>query len=119
MEPQRILIVEDQMILALSIETLLEDLGYEPVGPVAHLATAIPVALNDSLDAALLDVDLGGESAEPIAEILSRRGVPFAVITACERDRLPAAMRGHPYIRKPYADGEIEAVVSDMCDHTA
>ena len=40
-------------------------------------------------------------------------------LAAAVRDRLPAAMRGHPYIRKPYADGDIEAVVSRMCDHAA
>ncbi len=94
---------------------LAEDAGYEPVGPVSQVMTAIGVALKEFLDAALLDVDLEGQSAQPVAEILARRGIPFAVVTSYDRARLPTAMRGHPYIRKPFTDGEIKAVVAGMC----
>jgi CheY-like chemotaxis protein len=112
---RRILIVEDQLFLALSVATVLEDAGYEPVGPVSQLVTAIGIALKESLDAALLDVDLEGQSAQPIAEILTRRGIPFAVVTSYDRARLPAAMSGRPYIRKPFTDSEIKDVVARMC----
>jgi DNA-binding response OmpR family regulator len=112
---RRVLIVEDQLFLALSVATVLEDAGYEPVGPVSQVMTAIGAALKESLDAALLDVDLEGQSAQAVAEILTRRGIPFAVVTSYDRARLPTAMRGRPYIRKPFTDGEIKAVVAGMC----
>jgi DNA-binding response OmpR family regulator len=112
---RRVLIVEDQLLIALSVATLLEDAGYEPVGPASQVTTAIVIALKEPLDAALLDVDLEGQSSQPVAEILTRRRIPFAVVTSYERARLPTVMSGSPYIRKPFTDDEIKAVVARMC----
>ena len=107
----RVLVVEDQMLVALEIVSLLEDLGCEPVGPVGHVQTAMLAVTKEPLDAALLDVDLDGESVEPIADFLSRRGIPFALVTGYARDRLPARLRDCPYVAKPFTFADVRAAV--------
>src|SRR5215468_5372249 len=79
---QRVLIVEDQMLVALDLEEILRRLGYVPVGPVGNLRQAVKMAATEALDAALLDYDLHGRSSEPVSEILARRGIPFAISSA-------------------------------------
>jgi len=110
----RVLVVEDQSTVAIHIATVLEDIGCAPVGPVGRVTTALPLALSEPLDAALLDVDLAGESVEPIAEVLERRQIPFALVTAYQRNRVPARLQGRPYLNKPFMDREIARLVSDL-----
>jgi CheY-like chemotaxis protein len=108
----RVLVVEDEMLLAMALASLLEDLGCEPVGPVAQVVTALPIVMKEPLDAALLDIRLADESVEPIAAILIRRGIPFAFVTAHPREKIPAALRDRPYVAKPFSDQEIRAILA-------
>lgn len=110
----RVLVVEDQMLLALALTSLLEDLGCEAVGPVAQLVTALPIVMKEPLDAALLDIRLGDESVEPIAAILIRRGIPFGFVTGHARDQIPIALRDRPYVGKPFSDSEIKAIMREL-----
>jgi two-component SAPR family response regulator len=112
--PPRVLVVEDQTLLGIYIGDLLADMGCEAVGPFSSVATVVPTALKDRLDAALLDVYLADESVEPVAQILDRRGIPYAFITAYGRGHLPANLQDRPYLNKPFTDGEIEALVNAM-----
>ncbi len=102
------------MTVAIYIATLLEDLGCAPVGPVGHVTTALPLARSEPLDAALLDIDLAGDSVEPIADVLERRNIPYALVTAYRRDRVPTRLRGRPYLSKPFMDREIATLVSNL-----
>jgi CheY-like chemotaxis protein len=113
-KPPRVLVVEDQMMLGMYIANLLEDFGCEAVGPVAHVVSALPIALHEPLDAALLDLYLVDETVEPIARVLERRGIPFAFISAYPRTAIPVHMRTHPYVGKPFIDGEIKALVARL-----
>jgi len=113
-KPPRVLVVEDQMMLGMYIVNLLEDAGCTAVGPVAHVVTALPIALHEPLDAALLDVFLIDETVLPIAQALERRGIPFALISAYARDHIPTVLRTRPYLAKPFMDREIRALVSDL-----
>jgi two-component SAPR family response regulator len=110
----RVLVVEDQMLLALALTSLLEDIGCEAVGPVAQVVTALPIVMKEPLDAALLDIRLADESVEPIAAILIRRGVPFAFVTGHARDQIPVALRDRPYVGKPFSDNEIKTVMREL-----
>jgi len=110
----RVLVVEDQMLVALEIASLLEDMGYEPVGPVGHIQTALLAVTKEPLDGALLDVDLAGESVEPIADFLRRRGIPFALVTGYARERLPERLRDCPYVAKPFTFADVKATVSAL-----
>jgi CheY-like chemotaxis protein len=112
--PPRVLVVEDQMLLALALTSLLEDIGCEAVGPVAQVVTALPIVMKEPLDAALLDIRLADESVEPIAAILERRGIPFAFVTGHSRDQIPVALRDRPYVGKPFSDSEIKTVLREL-----
>jgi len=113
-KPPRVLVAEDQMMLGMYIVNLVEDAGCTAVGPLAHVVTALPIALHEPLDAALLDVFLIDETVLPIAQALERRGIPFALISAYARDHIPAALRTRPYLAKPFMDREIRALVSEL-----
>ena len=112
--PPRVLVVEDQMLLALALTSLLEDMGCEGVGPVAQVVTALPIVMKQPLDAALLDIRLADESVEPIAAILIRRGIPFGFVTGHARDQIPIALRDRPYVGKPFSDSEIRTILREL-----
>src|SRR5919109_1245805 len=108
----RVLLVEDDVVLAMRMMGLLEDMGSAPVGPVSSVVTALPIALHEQLDAALLDVRLVDHSVEPVADVLERRGVPFSFVTAYARDQLPPRLRRRPYIEKPFTDRQLRAIAA-------
>jgi DNA-binding response OmpR family regulator len=73
----RILLAEDEALIAMDLAMELETRGAEIVGPVKDLAAALRAAASERLDGAILDVDLRGELVYPAAEILLDRGIPF------------------------------------------
>jgi CheY-like chemotaxis protein len=82
MKRLRILVVEDEGLVAMMLEDLLEDLGCEVPYSAGSVAQALEwIEAGGEADAALLDVNLGGEAVFPVAEALTRRGVPFAFTT--------------------------------------
>lgn len=101
-----ILIVEDEMILAMLLEDHLHDLGYESI-KAARVATALPIADQAPLDAAILDVNLGGELSYPIAFALRRRGIPLLFITGYGRAGLAAEFHSTPVLGKPYTAADL------------
>ena len=99
LEGRRILIVEDEYLLAMDLSRYLSKMGATILGPAPTIAAAeveIPHA-----DAAILDTDLGGQLAFPIADKLSRRGVPFVFFTAHSNIILPARFRYASRLSKP------------------
>jgi hypothetical protein len=101
-------------MLGLQLAAAVQDCGCEAVGPAGLVITALPMALREPLDAALLDIYLIDQTVEPVAEVLARRGIPFAFVTAYSRDRLPAVLQSRPWINKPFTDGEIKSLVGRL-----
>jgi DNA-binding response OmpR family regulator len=117
---QRILVVEDESLIALHIAELLEDHGFKVIGPVATLSDAIVLASRERLDGALLDVNIIGGPIDDVANILDRRGVPFIFVTANGRDDLPGRFIDSTLVRKPFVPRDlireirrIDQIVSD------
>ena len=110
----RVLIVEDQIMLGLQLAAAVEDCGCEPVGPTCLVAAALPIASRESIDAALLDVYLIDQTVEPVADVLERRGIPFAFVTAYTRDHLPPEFQSRPCLNKPFTDHEIRSLISTL-----
>jgi DNA-binding response OmpR family regulator len=110
----RILVIEDEYLVASLIQDFLEMAGCVVLGPIARLTEAVDAAQSDSCDAAVLDVNLGGSLVFPVAEILSQRQIPFAFITGYATGALPAEHHTRPTIRKPFRKDELLALVSDM-----
>jgi len=105
---RRVLVVEDESLVAMLLETILEDMGCTPVGPVATVDEGLAaVDAEASLDAALLDVNVAGREVFPIAEALKARGVPFVFSTGYGEGGLPDAWRGHPTVQKPFTESAI------------
>jgi DNA-binding response OmpR family regulator len=110
----RILVVEDEYLVASLIQDFLEIAGCVVLGPIARLAEAVDAARSDSCDAAVLDVNLGGRLVFPVAEILSHRRIPFAFVTGYATGSLPAEHHARPIIRKPFRKDELLTLVSDL-----
>jgi CheY-like chemotaxis protein len=100
---RRVLVVEDEMMIAMLVEDMLADLGCSVVGPAHGLAAAMDLA-NDAedLDVALLDVNLAGQAVFPVADALRARGVPIIFCTGYGDAGLREADRGAPVLQKPY-----------------
>lgn len=105
----RVLIVEDEPVVAMCLEDILETLGCQTVGPAGRLAEGLVLAEREALGAAILDINLAGERSMPIAELLRRRGVPFAF--ASGYGAAPEGFETLPMIEKPYRATDIDAAL--------
>lgn len=103
----RILVVEDEWLLATIVEEYLNNLGCEVVGSAARLEDALEKARTLSFDIALLDVNLAGTPSFPVAEMLRERNVPFLFVTAYGLSALPVALRDTPVLAKPFVQDEL------------
>jgi len=97
----RVLVVEDEFLVALEVESALEDLGCSVVGPFAKLAKALDAARSTPLDSAILDINLNGEMVYPLAEFLTSQKVPFVFITGYTASDLPERFRPYRRLQKP------------------
>lgn len=104
---RRILVVEDESLVAMLLETILEDMGCTPVGPASNVDEGLVMATDEALDAALLDVNVAGRQVFPIATALKARGVPFVFSTGYGEGGLPDEWRGHATVQKPFTEAAI------------
>jgi CheY-like chemotaxis protein len=98
----RILIVEDEMLVAMNIEDILLDLGHEVAGLAGRLEGALALAREATLDLAMLDVNLAGEQSFPVADALIERGIPFLFATGYGIKGIPERYRDRPVLQKPF-----------------
>jgi CheY-like chemotaxis protein len=110
----RVLVVEDNPLVARFTALQLTQLGCDVVGPVGCVDTAVALAAGEPLDAALLDLNVGDRSAAPVAEILDRRGTPFAVMTGYGRESLPPAFQGRTCLYKPFRESDLRSVLTAL-----
>ncbi len=104
----RVLIVEDDAIIAIMMESMVEDLGYRVVGPSTNFTTALQTAESAELDFALLDFALDdGRDAGEIAEVLTKRGIPFAFTTGAAPNEIRTVFKNTPIISKPVVEEEL------------
>ncbi len=106
----RILVIEDEVLIALLIESMLEQIGFEVGARASGLAEALAIIENDpgGFDAATLDIDLGGEHADLIVEALDLRRIPFIVATGYTDPSVLARFAGRPLISKPLVAEDLE-----------
>lgn len=110
----RVLLVENQMIVAMQIEDMLRAAGCDVVGPVDTLQAAITLAHEEALDAVVLDVNLDGEKVYPAAEELQARGIPFILATGYGESTLPEKWRDQPRLSKPFRREQLEQLLSSV-----
>ena len=98
----KVLVVEDEYLVASLIEQILESAGCIVTGPIPRLPEALDAAHHETCDAAVLDVNLGGERIDPVADALCERDVPFLFVTGYGANALPGEYPGRPRVNKPF-----------------
>jgi DNA-binding response OmpR family regulator len=101
MRHQRVLIVEDEPVLAFALEELLVESGFEIAGVAARLETALAIIESGVCDAAILDTNLAGISVDPAASALAVRGLPFIILSGYSPDEQHGAFTGALRLQKP------------------
>ena len=97
----RVLVVEDEALVGIMIQECLTELGFQIVGPVCTASDALQAAKDGAFDAAILDINLGDGMVYQVAEILSRRHVPFVFVTGYDADSVDSRFRHIPVLQKP------------------
>jgi PAS domain S-box-containing protein len=111
----RVLIVEDEAVVALQVKSDLETAGHKVVGLATNVAQGIELAANSDFDVAFLDIRLGDDLSTPVAENLLKRGIPFAFGSGFEDDGiLPAHLRNIPRLAKPYKTESISRLLGRL-----
>lgn len=106
---RNVLIVEDESLVAMLLETILEDMGCTTVGPASSVEEGLAlIEGGTALDAALLDVNVAGVKIFPIAEALAARDVPFVFSTGYGEGGLPDEWKGRPTLQKPFSEAAVQ-----------
>jgi two-component SAPR family response regulator len=103
---KRILVVEDEALIAVMVEDMLSEMGGEVVGPAGTIEEALALARTEMLDAAVLDVNVRGQRIDPVAEVLMERGVPVLFATGYGEVRLASGTQA-TVIDKPYTQDKL------------
>jgi two-component sensor histidine kinase len=107
----RLLVVEDELLVSMLLEEILSELGAEVAGPYGRLADGLAAAKAERFDGAILDLNLAGQQAEPLADLLLARGVPFVFITGYQRDSIDRRYANVPVLPKPIDAAALEGVL--------
>jgi DNA-binding response OmpR family regulator len=112
---RRILVVEDEYLIASEVKRWLQAAGFEVLGPVPNVDQALDLIEGRRPDAAVLDVNLGeGDNAYPLAEKLSVMGVPYLFATGDVRLTDASAYRTRPRLEKPFVARALVRALSEI-----
>ena len=115
MSGKTLLLAEDEMYVAMTLDDLLTEAGYR-VFTAARLDDALGVADRERIDCAILDINLHGEQVYPLCERLEARGVPFFFASAYGSEGIAERYRGVPMVNKPYTCDEVVRAISQRMD---
>jgi DNA-binding response OmpR family regulator len=113
---RRVLVVEDETMVAMLVETVLEDEHCAIVGPIGDLDEALAAAESEVLDLAVLDINLAGRMVFPVAEVLARRGVPFLLLSGYGDKALPGNRQHWPICGKPFRMVDLVAALNRLLE---
>jgi len=109
---RRVLVLDDEMLVAMMLEDMLIDLDFEVVGPFAALEEALEAVQGEDLDGAIIDLNLGrGILSTPVAEALRERGVPFLLATGYGASEQTDALGHSGLLGKPFSTGDVQAAL--------
>lgn len=118
--PLRVLLVEDEALIAMIIEEMIGDLGCTAIGPAATLDAALAlVESTTDADCALLDINLRGAPSWPIADALKAKGVPFAFVSGYGAGGLDPKYKGETVLAKPIDTMHLETWLSQIASRGA
>jgi CheY-like chemotaxis protein len=107
----RILIVEDEALIAVMLTDMLDELGYDVAASTSQVSQAKEFLAGEKVDIALLDVNLGNEKIDPIADLLAELGCPFIFTTGYGQSGVPAAHANRVVLQKPFNINDLTAAL--------
>ena len=113
-QSMRVLIIEDEPVLALTLEDLLLDAGFVVVGIAGKLQKALDLIGSAKFDVAIIDANLGGTSASPAASALTAKGLPFIVVSGYSAEQLRPAFPNAVVMMKPYQPDQLIRALKDI-----
>ncbi|HUO23920.1 MAG TPA: response regulator [Caulobacteraceae bacterium] len=111
---RRIIVVEDEMMIAMLLEDMLADLGHTVVGVAGRLDSALDLARTAEADLAILDVNLSGEASFPVAQVLSDRGLPFMFATGYGALGIEAPFQSALTLKKPFVLSDLSKALDSL-----
>jgi CheY-like chemotaxis protein len=111
---RRILVVEDSPVVAPFTAEVLQELGYEVVGPAPTMAAARDLIEQEEIDAALMDIHIRGERVFPLCEVLEAKGVPFVLTSGYADWQIPDKWQDRPTLQKPYTYEQVERALGSL-----
>jgi PAS domain S-box-containing protein len=113
---RRILLIEDEPLVAMEIESQLQELGCEIIGPAGTVESAAKLIAAGGFDAALLDANLAGRPVDELAAALTKKGIPFSFATGYGREALPLGFREAVVLTKPFGPNQLIAVIRTLLE---
>jgi PAS domain S-box-containing protein len=112
----RVLLVEDEALVAMMIQDTLVEFGFQVIGPVSTASGALAAARESHFDAAVLDINLGDGLVYTVAEILEKRGVPFVFVTGYDAESVDVRFSGVPLLQKPIERDMLQRIFAQGVD---
>jgi DNA-binding response OmpR family regulator len=113
---KRVLVVEDDFLIALDLETFLADHGCLVIGPEHSVTSGLEALDAADPDAAVLDINLGEENSGRLADALRGRGIPFLFLSGHSTEALPCGHAGRPLINKPWNQHKLRAALTALVE---
>jgi len=111
---KRVLVVEDEWIVALDLTMFLTDAGYKVIGPASRVSDALALLEKEDIDAAILDINLSGETSKPIALHLKNKGTPFVFLTGYSRGHLDPELSSEIVVNKPLSQTQLHQALEGL-----
>jgi len=109
----RVLVVEDEALVALQLEDMLTELGCAVIGPASRVGQALELLGGEPVEVAVLDLNIAGELVYPVADELGNRGLPYIFVTGYGTSGLTEPYRSRPVLEKPFARRELLRAILD------
>jgi CheY-like chemotaxis protein len=115
---RKVLVVEDEMMIAMLIEDMLDEFGCKLVGPATNVPRALELIAKESIDVAVLDLNLDGKDTYAIADALQRKNVPFIFATGYGSAGLRQEYGNRPVLQKPFPASDLETALTEALSGT-
>src|SRR5207245_5342738 len=107
----RVLLVEDEILVAMMMKDILTELGFSVIGPFSRLSEAMVAAVHEDINAGIIDVNLGGEFVYPVADVLAARKIPFVFITGYGVESIDSRFGYVPIVKKPVQRQVLQKII--------
>jgi PAS domain S-box-containing protein len=106
----RVLLVEDEILVAMMMRDILTELGFTVIGPFSRVSEAMVAAVHETIDAGIIDVNLGGEFVYPVADVLAARKLPFVFVTGYGVESIDGRFAHVPIVKKPVQRQALQSI---------